>query len=63
MTDIKFKPVRHNHMAFVEKAAKRRGFVVAYEALVLKYHSISQKLKARSLNSLTQDDQMASRHD
>jgi hypothetical protein len=35
MTDLKFKPVRHSHKAFLVKAAARKGFVEAYDALAL----------------------------
>lgn len=62
MTDIRFKPVRHDHKAFVEKASKRKGFVNAYDALALEYRSVNQTLKARSQNGLTQDDQEPSHH-
>lgn len=55
MTDIKFKPVRHDHKAFVEKASKRKGFVEAYDALALDYQLANQMLKARSRAGLTQD--------
>jgi DNA-binding XRE family transcriptional regulator len=55
MTDIKFKPVRHDHKAFVEKASKRKGFVEAYDALELEYQLANQMLKARSRAGLTQD--------
>ena len=55
MTDIKFKPVRHDHKAFVEKASKRKGFTEAYDALALEYQLANQMLKARSRAGLTQD--------
>jgi DNA-binding XRE family transcriptional regulator len=55
MTDIKFKPVRHDHKAFVEKASKRKGFVEAYDALALEYQLANQMLEARSRAGLTQD--------
>lgn len=55
MTDIKHKPLRHDHKAFVEKASKRRGFVQAYEGLALKYQLANQMLRARSRAGLTQD--------
>lgn len=55
MTDIKFKPVRHNHKALLEKAAKRKGFAEAYDALALEYQLANQMLKARSRMGLTQD--------
>jgi DNA-binding XRE family transcriptional regulator len=55
MTDIKFKPVRHDHKAFIEKASKRKGFIEAYDALTLEYQLANQMLKARSRAGLTQD--------
>ena len=55
MTDTKFKPVRHDHKAFVEKASKRKGFVEAYDALEPEYQLANQMLKARSRAGLTQD--------
>lgn len=48
MTAIQFRPVRHDHKAFIAKASKRKGFVDAYGALALKYQRVSQKLKART---------------
>lgn len=55
MSDVKFKPVRHDHQAFVEKASKRKGFVEAYDALALEYQLANQMLQARSRAGLTQD--------
>lgn len=55
MAEIKFKPVRHDHKAFIEKASTRRGFAEAYEALALEYQLANQMLKARSRAGLTQD--------
>lgn len=55
MTDVKFKPVRHDHKVFVEKASKRKGFVEAYDALALEYQVANQMLQARSRAGLTQD--------
>lgn len=55
MADVKFKPVRHDHKAFVKKASKRKGFVEAYDALALEYQLANQMLKARSRAGLTQD--------
>jgi DNA-binding XRE family transcriptional regulator len=55
MTDLKFKPVRHSHKEFLEKAATRKGFVEAYDALALEYHVANQMLKARSRAGLTQN--------
>ncbi|MBI4997007.1 MAG: hypothetical protein HZC22_08930 [Rhodocyclales bacterium] len=55
MTDVNFKPVRHDHKAFIERATKRKGFVEAYDVLEIKYRLTKLTLKAHSLNSLTQD--------
>lgn len=55
MADVKFKPVRHDHKSFLEKASKREGFDEAYAALQLEYQLASQMLKARSRAGLTQD--------
>ena len=53
MTDIKFKPVRHDHKAFLEKASKRKGFAGAYDALAPEYRLANQLLKARVRAGLT----------
>jgi DNA-binding XRE family transcriptional regulator len=55
MAELKFKPVRHSHQEFLAKAATRKGFAEAYDALALEYHVASQMLKARSRAGLTQD--------
>ena len=55
MADLKFKPVRHDHKAFLARAAARPGFVEAYDALALEYQLANQMLKARSRAGLTQD--------
>ncbi|MDK9724422.1 MAG: helix-turn-helix domain-containing protein [Sterolibacteriaceae bacterium MAG5] len=55
MADVKFKPVRHDHKSFLDKASKRKGFDEAYAALQLEYQLASQMLKARSRAGLTQD--------
>ena len=55
MTDLKYKPVPHDHKAFLAKARKRKGFTKAYEALALEYDVASQMLKARARAGLTQD--------
>ncbi|WP_137895298.1 helix-turn-helix transcriptional regulator [Ramlibacter sp. 2FC] len=55
MSDLKFKPVRHNHQEFLANAAKRKGFVEAYDALALEYEVANQMLKARARAGLTQD--------
>jgi DNA-binding XRE family transcriptional regulator len=55
MAELKFKPVRHAHEEFLAKAATRKGFVEAYDALGLEYQVANQMLKARSRAGLTQD--------
>jgi DNA-binding XRE family transcriptional regulator len=55
MAELKFKPVRHSHREFLAKAATRRGFAEAYDALALEYQVADQMLKARSRAGLTQD--------
>jgi DNA-binding XRE family transcriptional regulator len=55
MADLKFKPVPHNHKAFLAKAKKRKGFTAAYEALELEYAVANQMLRARARAGLTQD--------
>ncbi|MDO8788517.1 MAG: helix-turn-helix transcriptional regulator [Sulfuritalea sp.] len=55
MAELKFNPVRHSHKEFLAKAAARKGFVEAYDALALEYQVADQMLKARSRAGLTQD--------
>ena len=55
MADLDYKPVTHDHQAFLARASKRKGFAEAYDALDLEYHLASQMLKARSRAGLTQD--------
>ena len=55
MAELKFNPIRHSHKEFLAKAAARKGFVEAYDALALEYQVADQMLKARSRAGLTQD--------
>ena len=55
MAEIGFNPVRHNHEAFLAKAATQEGFTEAYDALALEYQLASQMITARSQAGLTQD--------
>jgi len=55
MTELKYKPVPHNHREFLAKASTRKGFSEAYKALELEYQVAGQMLKARSRAGLTQD--------
>ncbi|KAF0163136.1 MAG: helix-turn-helix domain-containing protein [Rhodocyclaceae bacterium] len=55
MADLKFQAVAHDHKAFLEKAAKRRGFGEAYEALGVEYALAHEMLAARARAGLTQE--------
>jgi len=55
MADVKYKPVPHDHDAFLARARKRKGFAEAYDALDLEYQVARQMLKARTRAGLTQD--------
>ena len=55
MADLKYKPIRHDHEAFLRKARKRRGFKAAYDALAVEYAIANQMLAARSRAGLTQE--------
>ncbi|MBI4826307.1 MAG: helix-turn-helix transcriptional regulator [Nitrospirae bacterium] len=55
MTDIKYKPVSHDHEAFLKKASKRKGFRKAYEDLEEEYLLTREMLAARSKFGLTQE--------
>jgi DNA-binding XRE family transcriptional regulator len=55
MAELKYKPVPHNHKAFLAKARTRKGFAEAYKALELEYQVADQMLKARARAGLTQD--------
>lgn len=55
MAELKYKPVRHDHAAFLAEARQRPGFTEAYDALALEYALADQMLKARAKAGLTQD--------
>ncbi len=55
MAELKYKPVPHDHKAFLAKASARKGFKEAYDALELEYQVASQMLRARARAGLTQD--------
>jgi DNA-binding XRE family transcriptional regulator len=55
MAELKYKPVVHDHSAFLSKARTRKGFAEAYESLELEYEVASQMLRARARAGLTQD--------
>jgi DNA-binding XRE family transcriptional regulator len=55
MAELKYKPVPHDHEAFLTKALKRKGFRKAYEDLGEEYALIREMLAARSMSGLTQE--------
>ena len=56
MADLEFKPVAHDHAAFLDKARKRKGFSEAYDALGDEYLLIRELLNARAKAGLTQEE-------
>jgi DNA-binding XRE family transcriptional regulator len=55
MTEVKYKPVPHDHEAFLKKALKRKQFRKAYEDLKEEYTLTREMLGARSRFGLTQE--------
>jgi DNA-binding XRE family transcriptional regulator len=55
MSESKYAPVKHDHKAFLAKAAQKKGFSEAYDALELEYQLAAQMLKARARAGLTQE--------
>ena len=55
MVELKYKPVPHDHVAFMARARARKGFARAFDALELEYQVANQMLKARARAGLTQD--------
>ena len=55
MVDLNYAPARHDHQAFLAKAAKRRGFRQAYDALEVEYALAREMLAARARAGLTQE--------
>src|SRR4030043_1537263 len=55
MADLKYKPVSHDHEAFLKKALKRNEFRKAYEDLEEEYRLTREMLAARSKFGLTQE--------
>ena len=54
MNDVRYKPVHHDHAAFLKKARRRRGFRSAYKALAIEYAVANEMLAARARAGLTQ---------
>jgi len=55
MDELKYKPVAHDHKAFLENAKKRKGFSKAYSGLEAEYTLIREMLAARSKSGFTQE--------
>ncbi len=55
MADIKYKPVPHDHEAFLKKALKRKKFRKAYQDLKEEYALTREMLAARSRFGLSQE--------
>jgi DNA-binding XRE family transcriptional regulator len=55
MPELKFKPVIHDHAAFIEKAKQREGFKKAYDDLEEEYALVREMLAARSRVGLSQE--------
>ena len=55
MADLKYKPVSHDHEAFLRKASKRKGFKRAYDELEEEYRLTREMLAVRSKFGLTQE--------
>ena len=48
MADLEHRPVAHDHVAFLEKALKRKGFSEAYDSLEDEYLLVRELLTARA---------------
>jgi hypothetical protein len=55
MTELKYRPAKHDHKSFLERARKRKGFSEAYDTLAVEYQVADQLIKARARAGLTQD--------
>jgi len=56
MADPEYKPIPHDHDAFIEKALKRQGFRKAYEELEEEHALTRELLGARLRAGMTQED-------
>lgn len=56
MADRGYRPVTHDHEAFLEKALKRKGFGEAYDDLEDEYLLVRELLGARMRAGLTQEE-------
>jgi len=56
MADLEYRPVVHDHDAFLRRALKRKGFAEAYESLGDEYLLVRELLEARARAGLTQEE-------
>jgi DNA-binding XRE family transcriptional regulator len=56
VADLKYKPVSHDHDAFLAKALERKGFSEAYDSLESEYLLVRELLGARMRAGLTQEE-------
>ena len=56
MANLGYRPIAHDHDAFLDKALKRKGFAQAYEALEDEYVLVRELLAARTRAGLTQEE-------
>lgn len=56
MANLGYRPIAHDHGAFLDKALKRRGFAQAYAALEDEYILVRELLAARTRAGLTQEE-------
>ncbi len=55
MANSQYKPVAHNHAAFIEKAKQRASFQKAYDELEEEYALVKEMLSARARVGLSQE--------
>lgn len=56
MATSEYRPVSHDHEAFLERARKRKGFDDAYSELEDEYLLVRELLSARTYAGLTQEE-------
>ena len=55
MAGREFRPVAHDHVAFVARAMKRKGFAAAYAENAGEYELVRELIAARAKAGLTQE--------
>lgn len=56
MANTEYRPVPHDHDAFLERARRRKGFDEAYDELEDEYLLVRELLSARTQAGLTQEE-------